>query len=119
MPISGKYDFPGIKKLNAVGIKAALASWPYTAWILKGGKLTDLFLEFIGNLLANQGLIIMNVGAVFVEGHFDQQGFDKAIDEGLEKVELGRSKLTPEQGKAIDDAVINAARKFIPYTRKR
>ena len=119
MPISGKYDFKGIKKVGAVGLKAALTTSPYTAWFLKGGKLSDLILEFVVNFLANKGLIVFNIGAILVEGKWDQHSFDKAMEDALSQVEVSGSKLTPEQIKAIDDQVINAARKFIPYGKPK
>lgn len=112
MPVSGKYDFKGIKKWGAVGLKAALASTPYTAWILKGGKLTDLILEFFANWLANNGLVVFNIGAITVSGEFDQKSFDATMDDALKKIELSEGKLTPAQGKAIDDEVIKAFRQF-------
>ncbi len=117
MGLSGKYNFNGIKKLNAVGLKAILASTPYFAWILKGGALTDAILEFIGNYIANYGLVLLNTGAIFVEGEFDQKSFDAHLDDAIKKVELSGGKLTPEQIKAIDDQVILAARRFIVITK--
>jgi len=119
MAISGRYDFQGIKKAGASALALALAASPYTAWILKGGKLTTLCLEFLANLLANNGLIILNLGAIYIEGHFDQKLFDAALQDGLDKVQLGRDKLTPEQGKAIDDAVRDAARRFINISARK
>ena len=113
MAVTGRYDFAGIKKAGASALALALAASPYTAWILKGGKLTTLCLEFLANLLANNGLIIMNLGAIYIEGHFDQKLFDAVLQDSLEKIQLGRDKMTPAQGKAIDDAVRDAARRFI------
>lgn len=115
MPLSGKYDFPGIKKLNAAAIKLWLAASPITSWVLYGGAFTDVILEFIGNAIANMGLVIINLGDIFIEGGFDQQSFDKALDEGIKAIEIGRDKITPEKGKAIDDSVRAAARKFIKF----
>lgn len=119
MPISGKYDFQGIKKFGAAGLRGALASTPYTAWILKGGKLTDLILEFITNWLANNGLVVFNIGAIYIEGELDQKSFDQHIDQAITDISNkgGRDALTAEQKKAIDDEVISAARKFVVLTR--
>lgn len=119
MPLSGKYDFKGIKKWGAVALKAALASTPYTAWVLKGGVLTDMILEFIANWLANNGLVVFNLGFIYVDGEFDQKQFDSNLDAAFDEIRNkgGRDALTPEQKKAIDDEVINAARKFIIVTR--
>lgn len=115
MSLSGKYDFPGIKKLGIAGFRVALASSPYTAWALKFGSLTDLFLGFIANYLANKGLILLNLGAIYVEGEIDQRSLDSAMDEALKQITNlgGLDKLTPEQKREIDDKVIKAARSFI------
>lgn len=118
MALSGKYNFEGIKKLGGAGLRAALASSPYTAWLLKFGSLLDLGLEFVANWLANRGLIIMNVGAFYVGGKVDQKALDNAIENGLKLVENPNLKLTHEEMKAIDDAVISAADKALPYSRK-
>lgn len=115
MPISGKYDFQGIKKLGAAGLRGAMATSPYTAWALKGGRLTDLILEFLTNWLANKGLLVLNLGAISVSGEVDQRNFDAAMDAAISEISRrgGRDALTPAQKKAIDDEVIRAARKFI------
>lgn len=118
MSVSGKYDFKGIKKAGAAGLKAALASTAFGSVILSGpfGKVTTLCLEFLANLLANQGLVILNLVAITVEGKIDQKAFDSALDQALKKVELNSGKLTPAQMKAIDDEVIQAFRKFATLT---
>lgn len=118
MPISGKYDFKGIKKAGRLGLRAAFATTPYLAWLNTFPALTDLILEFATNWLANKGLIVLNVGAFYVGGELDQSALDKAIDAGLKQVESSAGKLTPEQIKEIDDAVIKAADKALPYGRK-
>jgi hypothetical protein len=114
MPISGKYDFPGIKKTGAVGLKAALASTGWGAWILRSGKLGDLILEFIVNWLLNKGLIVLNIAAIEIGGEIDQKSFDSAMDDALAKITAANGTLTPEQKKEIDDGVIEAFRKFAP-----
>jgi hypothetical protein len=116
---SGRYDFQGLKKAGAAALSVALASSPSTAWILKGGKLTTLVLEFIANLLANNGLVIFNLGAIYIDGHLDQKQFDAVLSDSLDKLKLGKDKITPEQGKAIDDAVREAARRFINIQPRR
>ena len=117
MAISGKYDFKGIKRMGAAGLRAAFAASPYTAWLNNLGALTDLILEFIANWLANNGLIILNTGAFYVNGELDQNALDNAIDAGLKKVG-SNPNLTPEQIKEIDDAVIKAADKALPYGKR-
>lgn len=115
MPISGKYNFPGIKKIGSAGLRVALSSSPKTAWLLRFSALTDLVLEFIANWLANKGLLILNLGAVYIEGEFDQKKFDHAMDQAIREIQLkgGREKLTAQEIKDIDDKVIKAARGFI------
>lgn len=113
MAISGKYDFKGIKKHGASSLKLALASNPSTIWMTKVPFIGTLF-EFGVNWLANNGLIFMNVGAIVINGKLDQNALDKAIDEGLKKI----GTLTPEQMKEIDDKVIEAANRALPYSRK-
>lgn len=118
MGLSGKYDFTGIKKTGRLAIKAAFATSPSTAWINRFGAITDLILEFGLNWLANRGLIWLNVGAFYVSGELDQKALDRAIENGLKAVENPNIKLTPEQMKEIDDAVIKAADKALPYGKK-
>ena len=121
MSATGKYDFPGIKKAGATGLKVALASTTWGAFLVNSpvlGKLVGLILQFIANWLANNGLVVLNLGAIFVSGEFDQMAFDKALHDGIQKVESGRDKITPAQGKAIDDEVRKAASKFIRFSSK-
>lgn len=118
MGLTGKYDFKNIKRLGAAGIRTALLASPYTAWMSKYNVISDLFdliWEGITNWMANQGLIVLNIGAIFVEGELDQHQLDSQMDNALSEIteKGGRDKLTPEQKKAIDDEVIKAARKFI------
>lgn len=115
MGLSGKYDFKGIKKVGSAGIKAALSASPYTAWLLKFGAILDLGLEFGTNWLANNGLIVFNIGAFYVKGELDQKALDNAIEAGLKKIQQSNGNLTPEQIKEIDDAVIKAANQALPY----
>lgn len=119
MATSGKYDFGGIKKVGAKSLLLALSSNPYFIWVerLKLTAVLEILLEWLVNWAANNGLVLLNLGAVFVEGHFDQKAFDAALEEGLSEVEIKKGKLTPAQVKAIDDKVIIAARKFFVFTR--
>ena len=115
MGFTGKYDFKGIKKHGSVGLKAAFLLSPYTAWLARIPALSNLLTEALSNWLANRGLILLNVGAFYVSGEIDQRALDKAIDNGLKLVENPELKLTPEQMKEIDDAVIKAANNALPY----
>lgn len=121
MGITGKYNFPGIQKAGVAAIKAALAT---TGWGL--ALLANPFFKFFEpveeaaveeliNWAASEGLIILNLGAIYVNGEISQVLFDKALDDGLKLIEQGRDKITAKQGKAIDDDVIKAARRFIPF----
>lgn len=115
--MSGKYDFKGIKKQGAGGLKLALAADPATAWMLKVPLITNL-LEMGVNWAANKGLVLLNLGAIYVNGEIDQKLLDRSIEDGLKKVEQSGGTLTPEQIKEIDDAVIKAADRALPYSRK-
>jgi hypothetical protein len=118
MGITGKYDFKGIKKYGARGIEAAIAATTWGASLVRIPLFTvveDLFFQLAVNWLANKGLIVMNIGAILIDGEVDQKNLDQAIEKGLQTVQLGREKLTPRQGKAIDDAVREAARRNIKF----
>lgn len=116
MGLTGKYDFPGIKKFGAAGIKAALSLSPYTAWLLKA-PLLDTLLEAIANWFANQGLIVINLGIIYVDGELDQKAFDKAMDQAIEKSKV--PGLSDAQKKAIDDDVVQAFRNFARITSQQ
>lgn len=115
MALSGKYNFSGIKRLGAAGLRGAMATTPMFAWMLKFGRLNDLFLEFLANFLANKGLVILNIPAIVVDGHIDQHVLDREMDKAISEIENkgGREALTEKQKKAIDDEVLKAARKFV------
>lgn len=117
MGITGKYNFPGIQRAGAATIRAALASTGWGAALLGSpfAGIPNFFINFFINWAANQGLIILNIAADWGNGEIDQAALDQALDKGLAAVELGRGNITPAQGKAIDDAVILAARKFITF----
>jgi hypothetical protein len=114
--LSGRYDFKGIQKAGRLAIKAALASTVWGAKIIGSPfvRIIDWLIDFSINWLANKGLIILNIGAFYVEGEFDQAAFDKALDEGLSQVKKNPN-ISPELGKAIDDKVKDAARRFFKY----
>ena len=120
MGITGKYSFPGIQKAGVAAIKAILATTAWGAAIIASPfykilePIEDYLLGWIINWLANKGLIVLNLGAIVVNGEVDQALFDKALDDGLKLVEQGRDKISVVKGKEIDDEVITAARRFIP-----
>jgi len=112
MGLSGKYNFPGIQKAGNAALSAVLASTSWGAWLIKSPvrSVFKLAVGFVSNWLANQGLIIVNVGAIYIDGYIDQKAFDAAFDSALEKVKV--PGLTEAQKKGIDDEVIKAFRNF-------
>jgi hypothetical protein len=119
MGLTGKYDFKGIKEKGAKGILLALSVTTWGTWLIAHSfsPVLDFLIKTLVNWLANKGLVVLNIGAIYVNGEFDQKAFDKAMGDGIRKVEEAKGKLTPEQIKAIDDEVIKAADRFIPYTK--
>lgn len=117
MGITGKYSFPGIQKAGASLIRGLLASTTWGLWLIKSplSGAVDAFDNMLVNYLANKGLVIFNLVGILVDGKIDQDALDKAIDDGFDKLKIGRDKITSAQGKAIDDAVIEAARKDIDF----
>lgn len=109
---TGKYDFPGIRKAGAAGLRLALAStsWGIALAASPLRKLLDLAAEWAVEWLTNRGLVIFNIGAIYVAGEFDQSKFDKAMEEGLKDAKA--PGLSDKQKKAIDDEVIKAFRRF-------
>jgi len=119
MGLTGKYDFKGIKKYGALGLETALSTTSWGAVVLKIpviGTLLKGGMELFVNWLANEGLMVLNIAAISVNGEIDQKNFDAHMDDALNKVSLGAGKLTPAQQKEIDDAVIVAFRKFAKFT---
>lgn len=114
MGITGRYDFKGIQKAAKAGINAALAATGWGAWILASPfkPLLNIFEEWAVNWLANRGLIFLNVAEIYIDGKLDQVALDRALEEGLKKVEQGRDKITPAEGQAIDDKVREAFDRF-------
>lgn len=102
--------------MGAAGFKAALLSSPKTSWLVAWPALTNFLLEFLSNYLANKGLIVLNIGAIYVEGELSQNKLDKSFDNYLKYLQ-NQKPLTDKEIEAIDNEVINAARNFIPYTR--
>lgn len=116
MSITGKYNFEGIKKSGVDGLRIVLLANPSTSWIVKVPFINSL-LGPIVNWLANNGLVILNIGAIYIDGDVDQILLDKSIEDGLKRVENANGTLTPEQIKEIDNAVIEAANRALPYTK--
>lgn len=114
---TGKYDFKGIRKAGSLGLKALLASTSWGATLLSGPfrKSLDLLFEFISELLANRGLLLINIGEIYIKGSFQQANFDSKLEKALAAVKV--DGLTPRQKKAIDDEVIKAFRPFAHFRK--
>lgn len=112
MALSGKYDFQGIKKFGAKALSLALSSTAWGAWLIASPfkLVVDAFAEQLANWLANRGLIIINVGAIIVEGEIDQKKFDSAMEEGLAKLKI--PGISDAEKAKIDQKVIDAIRKL-------
>lgn len=121
MGITGKYDLTGIQKAAIAAIKAAIATTTWGASLFASAvfnffmPVAETVLGWAINWLANRGLIILNLGAIYVNGELDQAAFDKAIEDGLRKVQKGRDKITAAEGAKIDQDVIDAANRFIDF----
>lgn len=117
MGIKGKYDFPGFRKAGTAALTAALATTAWGAWLIKSPfkPLFNFAAGLASEWLANRGLLIINLGAIYVGGELDQSKFDKAFDDALEKIKV--PGLTDAQKKGIDDDVIKAFRKFGRVTK--
>lgn len=91
--------------------EAALATTVWGAALLKSPFLpvAEFVIDWCDEWLANRGLIFINVGAFYIDNKFDQSSFDKAMADGLARIP---TNLTAAQKKVIDDAVINAFRRF-------
>lgn len=117
MPLGSKYDFVGLKKYGALALATALSSTPWGSWVVTTWgvrHIFDLLAEWAVNWAVNNGLMVINIAAINVEGKWDQAAFDRAMDDALGQVERGG--LTPAQIKEIDEKVIQAFRKFAVFT---
>lgn len=92
----------------------ALASSPLS-FMTTGffGKITFFFLEKLMNFLANNGLILLNIGVDHLQTAIEKDNFDEAIEEALKVVRNTKGKITKERAHEIDQPVIDAFRKFI------
>lgn len=124
MKPGGKYNFANIKKAGAKAILAALAGASWAAapvakrLLVIFAPVVDWLFEWGVNWAANNGLVILNLGANWANGEFDQATFDKSIEDALRRIQHGRDKITPEEGAKLDQAIIDAANKFIPFNRE-
>lgn len=109
---TGKYDFPGIRRAGATAFKLVLAGTGWGAKLIASPfwPIIKMMIEWCAEYLANKGLLVINVGAIYVNGEFDQARFDKAFEEGIQKAKA--PGLTDAQKRMIDDEVIKAFRRF-------
>lgn len=109
---TGKYNFPGMRKAGEAILNALLASSAWGAWLLASPfkPLIDLVEDFGVEWLANRGLIIIDLGAIYVNGVFDQAAYDQAFDQAIKDAK--QPGLSAAQQAVIDNAVIKALRQF-------
>lgn len=110
MGLSGRYNFTGIQKATGRLIDALLAGTAWGAWLLASPfkPVINYLRDFAVNWMANNGLIVLNIGVNIVDGVLDQKALDKALDDGIRRVMQGRDTITEDEGKAIDDKVRKA-----------
>lgn len=99
-----------------MGVLLAGTSWG--AWLL-ASPFKSIFEGLAGFLiewLTNKGLIIINLGAIIIDGKIDQSTFDKAMDEAIIKAKI--PGLTDKQKESIDAQVIAAFRNFAHVSNK-
>lgn len=104
MGITGRYNFPGIQKAVRAAFTALAAGTTWGAWLIASPfapAITAIENALI-NYLVNRGLIIIDIGAVMVNGVVKQDLLDNAIDAAITKLKVGRDKITPAQGAQID-----------------
>ncbi len=109
---TGKYDFPGIRKAGRLALRAVLAGTTWGASLIASPffPIIQLVADWCVEWLANKGLLIINVGAIYVSGEFQQAAFDQAFEDAIAKAKA--PGLTDAQKKVIDDEVIRAFRRF-------
>jgi hypothetical protein len=109
---TGKYSFPRLRKAGAAALRVVLASTSFGRAFIASPfhPLLDPLLKWLAEWLANRGLLIINIGSIYVNGEFDQKRFDRAMEEGLEKAKA--PNLSDSQKRVIDAAVIDAFRRF-------
>lgn len=110
MGITGRYNFPGIQKAAGLLIDGLIAGTGWGAWLLASPfkPVVAYLRDLLVNYLENRGIIILNIGINIIDGVIDQKKMDAALDEGIRRVMQGRDKITPAEGKAIDDKVRKA-----------
>jgi hypothetical protein len=108
--ITGRYNFPGIQKAAGLLVDGLVAGTGWGAWLLASPfkPVVNYLRDLLINYLANRGIILLNIGVNIVDGVIDQKKMDAALDDGIRRVMQGRDKISPADGKAIDDKVRKA-----------
>lgn len=110
-----KYKFDGIGKFSAVIVLRVLDKQPWGVWFTVGlpGKITFFILKKIFAYFASYGVVIANITIESVNEAIEKGHFDDALsDEVFKQINQG---ITPEQGEAIDNKVIDAFNKFATF----
>lgn len=119
-----RHRFEGIGEASAAIILAGLSANPSTAFLAAGiiGKLVFFVAKIFCMMLANMGLIVMNVGAAKLQVILDEKNFDGSWEQAealIKKIRDTGRELTDEEIKSIDEPVIDAFRKFASFGRVR
>jgi hypothetical protein len=112
-----KHQFDGIAKFNATLIFTALAANPPTAFLTTGvlGKVLFFILAKLGNIMANNGLALANIGVDMVQLAIQKNNYDSAMDAAIKQVLETKGPLSKEQKDAINAPVKEAFLKFISF----
>jgi hypothetical protein len=119
-----KHKFEGIGETTAAIIMAGLAANPSTLFLTQGilGKIVFRVSKYFCMMLANLGLIVMNLGAAKIEVLVDEGNYNgswEQAEELLKKIRDQGRGITDEEIKDIDAPVIDAFRKFASFGRVR
>lgn len=119
-----KYHFDGIGSASASVIMAALGANPSTTFLTAGlpGRIVFWIAKYFCMLLANSGLIVLNVGAAKIQDIIDEGNFNESWDTAeniINKIRDTGKEMTDEEIKAIDQPVIDAFRRFASFGRDR
>lgn len=114
MGITGRYNFTGIQKLVTTGVNTLLASTSWGVWLLASPfkPVLQALEDAAVNFLVNRGLIIIDIGAVVVDGQINEDNFNTALTNAFNQLRNGRDQITPTQGAKIDADTTAAFDKF-------
>lgn len=117
--IADKHKFEGIGKAGATGAFLWLST--SQPWLTSGllGKIVYWSLTKMFSGAASTGLVLANVGVEAILTHVQEDDFNQAFDEAFKIINAKGPTLPPEEGKAIDDKVKAALRKFADMSRNK